>query len=186
MFQQTNVMPVIYCDQSYAAQLYPYLKGSVKLWIADWDHPAGYPNTANWQNWPWAFQQWSDLGILGGLTGVDEDIFNGTMSDFTDLLTSVPELDRPNASPSSFTLSQNYPNPFNPVTAINYSLPKEGNIKITVYNSIGSRVAVLVDGYKPAGSYSVQLNGRNLASGMYIYRMESGNFSLSKKCILLK
>ena len=123
--------------------------------------------------------------ILGGLNGVDEDVFNGNLAAFKNLITSTNEISFP-AVPSDFSLSQNYPNPFNPNTLINYSLAKEGNVRIIVYNSLGSKVAILVDGFKPAGNYSVQFNGRNLASGMYVYRLESGNYSMAKKCILLK
>jgi photosystem II stability/assembly factor-like uncharacterized protein len=85
-----------------------------------------------------------------------------------------------------FTLSQNYPNPFNPSTTIKYSLPKPGNVKLSIYNSIGSKVATLVDEYKPAGDYSVEFNGSNLASGIYLYRLESGNYNTVKKFVLIK
>jgi hypothetical protein len=85
-----------------------------------------------------------------------------------------------------FSLGQNYPNPFNPATTINYSLPKAGNVKLTVYNTVGSKVATIVNEYKPAGSYSVKFNGTNLASGIYLYRLESGNYSAAKKFILMK
>jgi photosystem II stability/assembly factor-like uncharacterized protein len=88
--------------------------------------------------------------------------------------------------PKDYTLSQNYPNPFNPSTTITYSLPHSGNVKLTVYNSIGSKVATIVNEYKPAGNYSVNFNGSNLASGIYLYRMESGNYSAAKKFILMK
>ncbi|MCU7492365.1 MAG: T9SS type A sorting domain-containing protein [Bacteroidota bacterium] len=90
------------------------------------------------------------------------------------------------AAPSEFRLSQNYPNPFNPVTTIKYSVAKEGFVSLTVYNLIGSKVATLVSEYKPAGQYSVQFDGRGLASGIYLYRLESGNFSAYKKLILMK
>jgi|CZKP01.1.fsa_nt_gi YD repeat-containing protein len=86
----------------------------------------------------------------------------------------------------SFNLQQNYPNPFNPTTTINYSLAKEGHVKLTVYNAIGSQVAAIVDEYKPAGNYSIQFNGSNLASGIYLYRLETGNYNAAKKLILLK
>jgi photosystem II stability/assembly factor-like uncharacterized protein len=88
--------------------------------------------------------------------------------------------------PAMFSLGQNYPNPFNPSTTINYSLPKTGNVKLTVYNEVGSKVASIVNEYKPAGSYQVQFNGSNLPSGIYLYRLESGNYSAVKKFILLK
>jgi hypothetical protein len=91
-----------------------------------------------------------------------------------------------NKIPLQFNLFQNYPNPFNPSTIINYSLPKEGNVRLIVYNAIGSKVITVVDEYKTAGNYSVQFNGSNLASGIYLYRLEAGTFSDTKKFILLK
>jgi hypothetical protein len=90
------------------------------------------------------------------------------------------------AIPANYSLRQNFPNPFNPSTTINYSLPHSGNVKLTVYNSIGSKVATLVNEYKTAGNYSVQFNGSNLASGIYLYRLESGSYSAVKKFIILK
>ncbi|MGE5456841.1 MAG: T9SS type A sorting domain-containing protein, partial [Methanococcaceae archaeon] len=91
-----------------------------------------------------------------------------------------------NNIPDEYTLNQNYPNPFNPATKISYSIPKEGNVKLTVYNLIGSRVAVLVDEYKPAGNYSIDFNGKDLSSGIYFYKLESGNFTSVKKLTFLK
>jgi hypothetical protein len=91
-----------------------------------------------------------------------------------------------NPIPDEFSLQQNFPNPFNPSTTINYSLAKAGNVKLTVYNAIGSKVTTIVNEYKPAGNYSVQFNGSNLASGIYLYRLESGNYSTAKKFILMK
>src|ERR1035437_257779 len=86
----------------------------------------------------------------------------------------------------SFNLQQNYPNPFNPTTTINYSLAKEGNVKLTVYDAIGSKVATIVNEYKPAGNYSVNFNATELPSGTYYYKIEAGQFSQIKKMILLK
>lgn len=99
-----------------------------------------------------------------------------------DQITGVKEINLP----SGFNLSQNHPNPWNPTTTINYSIAKEGNVKLTVYNFIGSKVATIVNEYKPAGNYSFEFNGSNLASGIYLYRLESGNYSAAKKFILLK
>ena len=88
--------------------------------------------------------------------------------------------------PRVFSLFQNYPNPFNPATIINYSVGKEGHAKITVYNIIGSKVAVIVDEYKSAGSYSVQFNAVALPSGVYFYKLESGGYSDIKKLVVIK
>ena len=87
---------------------------------------------------------------------------------------------------NQFSLKQNYPNPFNPSTTIDYSLAKPGNVKISVYDITGSKVATIVNENKPAGNYSVQFNGIRLTSGIYLYRLESGNYSASRKFILMK
>ncbi|MFH1197820.1 MAG: T9SS type A sorting domain-containing protein [bacterium] len=88
--------------------------------------------------------------------------------------------------PETFELSQNYPNPFNPATVINFAVPKAGNVTLKVYNSLGQEVATLVNGYKEAQSYKVTFDASNLASGVYIYKLESANLSISKKMLLLK
>jgi hypothetical protein len=87
---------------------------------------------------------------------------------------------------NTFRLQQNYPNPFNPNTVISYSLPSASNVKLIVYNTLGQTVKVLENGFKNAGNYSIQLNGSNLASGIYLYRLESENYSAVKKFILMK
>ena len=92
----------------------------------------------------------------------------------------------PQQIPVQFTLGQNFPNPFNPETKINYSIAKEGHVKLMVFNAIGNKVATIVNEYKPAGNYAIQFNGSNLASGIYLYRLESGNYSGAKKFILIK
>jgi uncharacterized protein (TIGR02145 family) len=88
--------------------------------------------------------------------------------------------------PIEFELSQNFPNPFNPNTVISYSLPLASNVKLIVYNSLGQTVKVLENGFKIAGSYSVNFNASELPSGTYFYKIEAGQFSQIKKMILLK
>jgi len=88
--------------------------------------------------------------------------------------------------PSNYELFPNYPNPFNPSTTIDYSIPKSGNVKLTVYNLIGSRVASIVNEFKTAGNYSVHFNAANLASGIYFYLLESGDYKRIKKLVLIK
>lgn len=85
-----------------------------------------------------------------------------------------------------FRLDQNYPNPFNPSTLISFSLPQTSDIKLSVYNILGQRVAVLANGKYAAGSHTVRFDGTGLASGMYLYRLEAGNFVTQKKMTLLK
>lgn len=88
--------------------------------------------------------------------------------------------------PVSFALHQNYPNPFNPVTTIKYDLPKDAFTVIKVYDVTGREVAVLVNQFKKAGFYSLTMDGGNLSSGAYFYRIEAGDFVEVKKMILLK
>lgn len=93
--------------------------------------------------------------------------------------------------PNNFSLSQNYPNPFNPTTLIQYALKENVNVKITVYDILGRVVKTLVNEYQDAGYKSVMWDGLNekgnhVSSGLYIYKIEAGNFVDSKKMLLLK
>jgi hypothetical protein len=87
---------------------------------------------------------------------------------------------------NEFDLEQNYPNPFNPGTLIKYSLAEGSNVTLKVYDVLGNEVAVLVNSNQEAGSYDVDFNASNLASGLYIYTLNTGNFTSSKKMMLLK
>jgi hypothetical protein len=87
--------------------------------------------------------------------------------------------------PDVFVLQQNYPNPFNPSTVICYQLPKEENVSLTIFNTLGQRVATLVDEDKKAGTYQVKWMPQ-LSSGVYYYRLQAGEFVETKKLILLK
>jgi len=88
--------------------------------------------------------------------------------------------------PNTYRLYQNYPNPFNPVTKIKYGLPKNGNVKLTVYDELGKEVAVLADGYTQANTYEAEFNATNLPSGVYYYKLDADGFSDSKKMIIIK
>jgi Secretion system C-terminal sorting domain len=88
--------------------------------------------------------------------------------------------------PVEYSLSQNYPNPFNPTTQIDFSIPKGGFVTIKVYNSLGQEVATLFSGYKQVGNYTTNFNGSQLASGVYLYRLESGSVSITRKLVLMK
>ena len=91
-----------------------------------------------------------------------------------------------NSRPKEFALFQNYPNPFNPVTIIKYQIPKASHVKLMIFDILGNQVAKLVDEDKSPGSYSVNFDGTALASGVYFYRIQAGNYVLTKKLILLK
>ena len=91
-----------------------------------------------------------------------------------------------NQIPKEFALSQNYPNPFNPSTTIKYSLPKDGLVTMKIYDMAGREVAKLVNEVKKAGYYQVQFNASNLASGVYFYRIQSNDFVMTKRMVLIK
>ena len=100
----------------------------------------------------------------GGVTSVEENIFN----------------------PFNFYLSQNYPNPFNPVTSLQYAIGSRQFVTLKVYDLLGKEVATLVNEEKPAGEYEVEFNAATLPSGIYFYQLKAGQFSETKKMILLK
>lgn len=87
---------------------------------------------------------------------------------------------------SSYLLEQNYPNPFNPTTTIGYGLKEKSNVKITVINSIGEEVAILVNEEKESGYHTVEFNASNLPSGVYFYKLNAGEYVEAKKMILLR
>ncbi len=87
--------------------------------------------------------------------------------------------------PANFGLAQNYPNPFNPTAVISFSLPTASQYTLTVYNVTGQKVAEF-SGAKEAGVHSITFNGENMASGVYFYKLNAGNFSATKKMVLLK
>jgi carboxypeptidase T len=91
-----------------------------------------------------------------------------------------------NIMPGKYNLEQNFPNPFNPVTQINYSIAKQGFVKISVYDLLGREVRVLVNEVKNAGNYSIEFYGANLSSGIYFYKIESNGFTDTKKLTLIK
>ena len=96
-----------------------------------------------------------------------------------------------NSLPSNYSLSQNYPNPFNPETIINYSLPKQSNVKLIIYNSLGQEIISLVNNIQPAGNQSVKWNGNNrsgqkVTSGIYFYRLTTEGYTAIKKMIMIK
>ena len=87
--------------------------------------------------------------------------------------------------PTTFSLQQNYPNPFNPSTTIKYSVPSTERVVIKVYGILGNEISVLVNEYKAAGNYEVNFNAQDLVSGVYFYRIKSGDFVQTKKMVLL-
>ena len=88
--------------------------------------------------------------------------------------------------PTEYSISQNYPNPFNPTTKIKFALPKKGFTKIIIYDLLGREVMTLVNKELQTGYHEINIAANNLPSGVYIYRIQSGNFTQAKKMILMK
>ncbi len=91
-----------------------------------------------------------------------------------------------NGLPSAYNLEQNYPNPFNPSTKISFSIPQTGFTRLVVYNLLGKEVAQLVNRNLNAGNYTFEFDAHNLPSGLYLYSLSSGNYSVTKKMLLMK
>ena len=99
----------------------------------------------------------------------------------------LPEAVAPEvALPSEYVLSSAYPNPFNPETTIPFGLPEASWVDLSVYDVLGRRVAVLVEGERPAGRHVVQFRGESLSSGVYLVRMQAGAFSQVRYLTLVK
>ena len=101
------------------------------------------------------------------------------------LATSIADHQESN-TPKQYELYANYPNPFNPMTTIRYTLPKSSTVSLTIFNLIGQEILALVDDTRPAGEYEVQWNASNLPSGLYVCKMQAGEFVATKKLVLLK
>ena len=103
-----------------------------------------------------------------------------------DVPTAVDDPNGSSSNPKSYSLDQNYPNPFNPTTIIRYDLPKRSFVTLEVFNVLGQRVATLINSAQDPGIHEVAFNGTNLASGVYFYKLSSGNFTKVNKMVLVK
>jgi len=89
-------------------------------------------------------------------------------------------------NPDKFVLNQNYPNPFNPSTILSYTLKTDANVKLTVFNLVGQSVRVLVDEYQSAGDYEATFDATDLPAGIYLYKLQVGDYSSVKRMTLVK
>ena len=105
--------------------------------------------------------------------------FNGQYSYSRVVEVEVRTLDK-------FTLEQNYPNPFNPVTTVGYVLQEKCTTKLTLLNSIGEKIAVLVNEEQDKGFHKIEIDGSKLSSGVYFYQLRAGSFVETRKMLLLK
>jgi hypothetical protein len=108
---------------------------------------------------------------------------NATLKPYSSAATAVEAF---TSFPAVFSLSQNYPNPFNPTTTIGYSVQSRGTVTLKVYDVLGREVKTLVNERQNPGIRTVNLDGGNLPSGVYFYRIVAGGYTSMKKMVLLK
>jgi hypothetical protein len=124
--------------------------------------------------------------IFYSSTNRDRGYWNVASWNYTWISDDVVGVSELPGSVYSFNLDQNYPNPFNPSTQIKYSIAEAGLVTVKVFDILGREISVLVNKEQAAGSYTVDFNAKNLSTGVYIYRVESGSFQATKKMILIK
>jgi hypothetical protein len=109
--------------------------------------------------------------------------FNFTMTYRIVVTEAASEIVSP---PATYSLSQNYPNPFNPATVVSFQLPAVSDVKLVVFDLLGREASVLVNERRNAGIHEVKFDGSNLASGVYFYRLQAGDFVQTKRLVLSK
>ena len=122
-----------------------------------------------------------NTAILGGFA---DDTLKGAAWVFTRAVSSVRSPGE--GAPLRFDLAQNYPNPFNPTTTIKFELPKASHVSLNVYDLLGREVTMLVNDKIDAGFHEVRFDGSNIASGVYFYRLQAGDFVATKRFLLLR
>lgn len=135
------------------------------------------------------FQNWTGVGS-GSYTGANPNCqitMNGAITELVTYDTVNVGINQISSEvPDKYNLYQNYPNPFNPETSIKFDIPKSGLTKLKIYNILGKEVATLHSGLLNAGKYEFKYNAKNLASGIYFYKLETDNFVRIMKMVVLK
>lgn len=128
--------------------------------------------------------QWPETFTMKTVAWAESDLEFDVQPDYAGLATSS---DLEPVKPEAFSLYQNYPNPFNPSTNISFTLPNAADVRLTVYNVLGQEVSTLINGKTlNSGTHTVAFDASALSSGMYIYRIEAGNFTSTKRMMLIK
>jgi len=123
------------------------------------------------------FRQWVTNSVVDGAS-FSLDLVNVTVP--------VGVTHNQNTAPAAYELSQNYPNPFNPNTNIKFAVPGNSFVTLNVFDVTGREVANLVNSQMPAGNYNVNFDASSITSGVYFYRLQAGDFTATKKMILIK
>jgi len=144
------------------------------------------PNTGGWQNWQTITKKGIPLTEGKNVLRINSHVQCPNINYFT-FVSSATGVNSGNAGlPKEFFVHQNYPNPFNPATSINFDLPDAGHVTCKIYDALGREVATLMNRYENAGYHSLDFDAKNLSSGLYFYKIQSGKHSSVKKMILVK
>lgn len=148
----------------------PRIKGEVSLNSKFQGHnPIGYWKLSVYDN--------GNAANTGWLFGWAIQINNGSLTGINNNNNQIVD---------KYSLSQNFPNPFNPTTKISYSIPKAGLVQLKIYDVLGREVASPVNEFKNAGVYTLDFDGSKFSSGVYFYKLTSGDFTKVKKMVLIK
>jgi photosystem II stability/assembly factor-like uncharacterized protein len=155
-----------------------YDRGSQIYWSSDngANFASQYTGTGTYQ----AMNLVQDGNIIRGWSVTSA----GGIAAYFELISGVSN--NQNQVPDNYVLAQNYPNPFNPSTKISFTLPKAGNVKLAVFDILGREVATLVNEFATAGIHTIDFNASNLSSGVYLYKIQAGDFTDTKKMVLMK
>jgi hypothetical protein len=141
-------------------------------------------------------EQWAEIdeGLIAlqvtSLAADGEDLLAGTLGGgvwrrgLEEIVTSFDEA--PMARPLSFSLAQNFPNPFNPTTSIAFTLPERSAVRLMVFDAAGREIATLLSGELPAGRHVRRWDARDRASGLYLYRLQAGARTVTRKMLILR
>jgi gluconolactonase len=162
-----------------------YCTGPQGVWVysssGEYIGKISLPNNASASNCAWGEADGKTLFITEGGTG------NKSVYKIRPLLTDIKN-ETGLTLPQSFELNQNYPNPFNPSTNISYKLPEPGNVSLIIFDTLGNKVATLINEYEISGDYNIQFIASefHISSGIYFYSLTCGSYSTAKKMIYLK
>ena len=177
----------VYNNSLITSGYFNYAGGNSVNHIAGWNDSGWAPLGTGLNSWAEVVTVYVNCVVAGGgftsAGGVSAN-YIAKWNDFSGIK-KINEL-----NPLNFSLSQNYPNPFNPVTIIKYQLPVSNQVKLVIYDVLGREIAVLVNEKQSAGTYQVEWSatggGTNYPSGVYFYKLETDDYSETRKMVLIK
>ncbi len=184
-------VPFTYLEQDYIEGVRSYYLNGIEPWYykITWTNgtPPYYPESWFWLHHQEAvmaltYEDWNSAQAFN-FDSTANAILNG-IADFLEIEPATIIKDKLIAA--RFNLLQNYPNPFNPITIIKYTLPKSEMVMIEIFNLLGQKIEVLINKQMPAGSHEIEFTANDLPSGVYLYRIEAGEFQEIKKMILIR